>query len=174
MGAFRSICLLISDFCGSPPSPYYVQGFSGVGQALCESMAYWSDQLNEYGKNVIGRVEWVTALDVLQAAATALSSLSCNFSTNKLLVVARAAEVVCDTITMQMADRAFLPSSIIICLTKLLGNLFAWPGNKERDYELDSLTHATKLISEWEQKLGEEYEGSDPTGPSSEAGGNEE
>ncbi len=81
----------------------------------------------------------------------------------------------CDTITTtQMADRAFLPSSIIICLTKLLGNLIAWPGNKERDYELDSLIHATKLISEWERKLGEEDEGSDPAGPFLEAGGDEE
>ncbi len=175
LASVRSICLLTSEFCGSPPSPQYARDFSGVGQALCESMAYWSDQVNEYDKSVIGSAKWAAALDVLQVAATALSSLSCNFSTNKLLVAAGAVEMVCDTITSkQFADRDSLPSSLIICITNLLGNLFAWPGNKETDYELASLTNAARLLSEWEQKLVKEYDEKEEEGKSSIAGGNEE
>ncbi len=173
--AIRSICILASVFCGSPPCPQYARDFSSVGQALCETMAYWSDQVNEYDKITIGNPEWYAALDVLQAAATALSSLSCNFSTNKLLVSAGAVEMVCETITSKhMAKRNFLPSSFMIYLTNLLGNLCAWPGNTEGDYELGSLANAVKLLSEWEQKLVEEFQGSDPTGPSPVTGGNEE
>ncbi len=169
LASVRSICLLTSEFCGSPPSPQYARDFSGVGQALCESMAYWSDQVNEYDESVIGSTKWVAALDVLKVAATAISCLSCNFNTNKLLVAAGAVEMVCDTITSkQFADREYLPSSLIICLTNLLGNLFAWPGNKGTNYELASLTNAARLLSEWEQKLGDDEKDEEISG------GNEE
>ncbi len=171
----RSLCFLTSGFSGSPTYPQYAQDFGTVGQALCECVAYWSDQMNEYDQSMIGNAEWSGALDIVMAAATALSSLSLNFSANKLLVAAGAVEMVCDTITSKrMANRESLPSSLILCLTNLLGNLCAWPG-EERDYDLDSFASATKLLSEWEQKIGEKCsDGSDPTGPSSVSGVNEE
>ncbi len=175
--AIRSLCMLTSAFSGSPLHPRYAQDFSTVGQVLCECMAYWSDKMNEYDQSVIGNAEWSGALDIVMAAATALSSLSMNFSANKLLVAGGAVEMVCDTITSKrMANRASLPSSLIICLMNLLSNLCAWPGGNERDYNSASLTSAAKLLSEWEQKIGEKCcdDGSDPNGPSLVSGGNEE
>ncbi len=157
MPSLRSISLLIAEICGNPPSPQYARDFSSFGQALCESMAYWSDQVSEYDERVIGSEKWIQSIDVLEAATTALSCLSCSFTTNKLLVAAGAVEMVCDTITCKnFAKRDSVPSSLIVCLTNLLGNLFAWPGNKGTNYELVSLASATSLLSKWAKELCDE------------------